>query len=65
MAEDIILKIIGILCVIAISITALITNKDDENVATKVFIFVIVALAIIFIPWDKVFTILQNQINFS
>lgn len=56
---DIILRVIGTLCIIAISITVLITNKDDEDVATRVLIFAIVALAIIFIPWDKFFTILQ------
>ena len=56
---DIILRVIGTLCIIAISITVLITNKDDEDVATRVLIFAIVALAIIFIPWDKFFNILQ------
>ena len=55
---DIILRIIGTLCVIAISVTALMTNKDDEDVVTKVLIFTIIAFAIIFIPWDKLFTIL-------
>lgn len=45
---EIILKIIGVLCVISISITTLITNKDDEDVATRVLIFAVVALAIIF-----------------
>lgn len=48
---EIILKIIGVLCVI--SITTLITNKNDEDVATRVLIFAVIALVIIFIPWGN------------
>lgn len=52
--ENTILKIIGLVCMAVIAVTVLITNKDDEDVATKVCIFTIIALIVIFAPWGDI-----------
>lgn len=48
--ENIILKVIAVLCIAAVAIATLFTNRNDEDVALVVLIFVIIALDIIFIP---------------
>ena len=52
--ENINLKIAGVLCIGAVAIVALITNRKDEDVALIVLIFAVIALAIIFIPWKEI-----------
>lgn len=52
--ENIILKCVAMVCITAIAVVTLIANKDDEEVAGGVWIFVIISLAIIFIPWEIV-----------
>lgn len=51
--ENVILKIVGVLCIAVITSVVLFTNRDDEEVAIKVLIFAIIALAIIFLPWER------------
>lgn len=50
---NIILKVVGILCIAVVSVVVLFTNRDDEDVVLKVLIFAIIALAIIFLPWER------------
>lgn len=51
--ENIILNIAGVLCIAVISVVVLFMNRDDEEVVLKVLIFAIIALAIIFLPWER------------
>ena len=59
--ENIILKVISVLCIAAVAIATLFTNRNDEDVALVVLIFVIIALAIIFIPWKDAFLFMLNN----
>lgn len=59
--ENIILKIVAVLCVTVVAIVTLIANKADEDIANGVWLYLIIALAIIFIPWKDVIPLLLKN----
>lgn len=62
--EVFILKLVGILCVTTISMTIIIARRNDiDNLAILIStIFEILGLLIIYIPVDRIISLIQNNI---
>lgn len=52
---DLNLKVIERICATIIFGIALITNPGDQNIIAMVFVFEMIFLGIIYIPWKKIF----------
>ena len=58
--ESLILKIVALVCVTIVNVVMMITNQNNEDTAGTAIVVETMALAIIFIPWDKVIAFLRQ-----